>query len=510
MKEELENSKEEIKKGEEKIEEKPEEKMDKAVKVETPYVDSSVAKYKKKKKIVRAVVISVVSLIVVAYFVGVIYFNNHFDKDTFINEYDVSGMSIEEVEKIFEDKLSAYELEIVYKDCTEKVKAGDGALEYNLSTSVADMKKSQNPFLWFINIFHHDNFAVTYEATYDGTAMKEYLNSFECMKPANMVKSIDADVTMEDGEVVIIPDITMTELDTDKVYDVVVSGLDDYGESVNIEDNDCYIRADITAESNTIKGIADNAEEFLSIEALYDFDGYMVSISREDLSMMGYVDDDGNVQISKSNVELFAKKFAEEYTTTYSEREFETHDGETILIYGGYYGWEINAEEEAIELYELICTKKDFTKEPVTEKRGYTMCETNDIGDTYVEIDFLEQKLYVYIDGKVELETDVVTGDTSRNYKTPGGLYSIDNRVYDTQLVGPTWDLHVNMWMGFNGSIGMHDAPWRWEYGGDIYTYNGSHGCVNLPYNEAMEAIAICEVGMPVVGYWLDEVEIIK
>ena len=138
------------------------------------------------------------------------------------------------------------------------------------------------------------------------------------------------------------------------------------------------------------------------------------------------------------------------------------------------------------------------------------MGEMNDIGDSYVEIDFLKQTLYVYKDGKLELETPIVSGNMSRNYKTPGGLFSIDNRVYDTYLVGPTWNLHVNVWMGFNGSIGIHDAPWRAEYGGDIYTYNGSHGCVNVPYDNAMKAIEICEVGMPVVAYWLDEVEIVK
>ena len=34
-------------------------------------------------------------------------------------------------------------------------------------------------------------------------------------------------------------------------------------------------------------------------------------------------------------------------------------------------------------------------------------------------------------------------------------------------------------------SIGLHDASWRWQFGGEIYKTNGSHGCVNLPYNVA-------------------------
>ena len=33
--------------------------------------------------------------------------------------------------------------------------------------------------------------------------------------------------------------------------------------------------------------------------------------------------------------------------------------------------------------------------------------------------------------------------------------------------------------------IGFHDATWRSAFGGNIYEYSGSHGCVNLPPNAA-------------------------
>ena len=475
-----------------------------------PYIDSSVQKYKKRKKIVKWVVISLLSVVLLVYLGGVIYFSKHFDGDTYINGYDVSYKSIDEVETIFDEEFAGYELTVEYNNATEIVKLGDGGLDYDLVESVPNIKKNQNAFLWPFNLSQEDEFHVEYVAKYDVESLKTYLDSFPCMQSSNMVKSDDAYVRMIDGEVVIIPDVTNTWLNKDMVYASVMEKLDTYENYVNIDENGCYVRADITAESNIIAGIADEAEEFLSISACYDFGDYKFCISRKDLSEIGYIDENGEVQISKTNADMYAREFADKYTTRFSDREFETHDGKTILVYGGYYGWVIDEEQEVAELYPLLCEKKSFTKEPAWTMKGYTMCETNDIGDSYVEIDFLKQTLYVYIDGKVELETPVVTGDTSRGYKTPGGLYCIDNRVYDTQLVGPTWDLHVNMWMGFNGSIGMHDAPWRWEYGGDIYTYNGSHGCVNLPYEAAMKAIAICDVGMPVVGYWGDEPEVIK
>ena len=38
-----------------------------------------------------------------------------------------------------------------------------------------------------------------------------------------------------------------------------------------------------------------------------------------------------------------------------------------------------------------------------------------------------------------------------------------------------------------NSGIGLHDADWRSSFGGKIYTYNGSHGCINLPPDFAYE-----------------------
>lgn len=38
----------------------------------------------------------------------------------------------------------------------------------------------------------------------------------------------------------------------------------------------------------------------------------------------------------------------------------------------------------------------------------------------------------------------------------------------------------VEYWMPFDGGIGFHDAPWRDEFGGDIYLTSGSHGCTTF------------------------------
>ena len=55
--------------------------------------------------------------------------------------------------------------------------------------------------------------------------------------------------------------------------------------------------------------------------------------------------------------------------------------------------------------------------------------------------------------------------------------------------------------MPFNRGIGIHDATWRSSFGGSIYVYSGSHGCINTPYELAQTIFSEVEKGMPVICY---------
>ena len=58
----------------------------------------------------------------------------------------------------------------------------------------------------------------------------------------------------------------------------------------------------------------------------------------------------------------------------------------------------------------------------------------------------------------------------------------------------------MGYWIPFIGnSWALHDANWRSRFGGDIYQYAGSHGCVNLPADKAKELFGLCKVGDVVV-----------
>ena len=110
--------------------------------------------------------------------------------------------------------------------------------------------------------------------------------------------------------------------------------------------------------------------------------------------------------------------------------------------------------------------------------------------------------MYYYEDGSLILSTDVVTGNTGRRMGTPEGV----NYVYDKQqnrvLRGRGYATPVKYWMPVKGAIGIHDASWRSEFGGEIYKTNGSHGCVNTPLEVMRELYDKAEIGTPVVIFY--------
>ena len=61
------------------------------------------------------------------------------------------------------------------------------------------------------------------------------------------------------------------------------------------------------------------------------------------------------------------------------------------------------------------------------------------------------------------------------------------------------YEAPVTFWMPIdNIGIGLHDL-YHYSYGGNVYEYEGSHGCVNLPYNAVQQIYNQMVIGTPVI-----------
>ena len=110
-----------------------------------------------------------------------------------------------------------------------------------------------------------------------------------------------------------------------------------------------------------------------------------------------------------------------------------------------------------------------------------------------VIVDISSQTLQFYKDGKLTIDTPVITGKKGV-YDTPVGNFKLSYKTSkDSNNGNPIhlskYDAYVDYWMPFNGGIGFHDANihnnigWRSMsefYAADRYVNYGSHGCINM------------------------------
>ena len=101
------------------------------------------------------------------------------------------------------------------------------------------------------------------------------------------------------------------------------------------------------------------------------------------------------------------------------------------------------------------------------------------------------------------MSADVVTGLPKGGRSTPAGVYTILERMQNKVLRGNLrpdgtreYETPVKYWMRVTYSgVGFHDATWQSSFGGNVYTYRGSHGCINMSYSDAGKLYELIQVG---------------
>ena len=133
----------------------------------------------------------------------------------------------------------------------------------------------------------------------------------------------------------------------------------------------------------------------------------------------------------------------------------------------------------------------------------------NDIGNTYIEVDLSEQHMYFYQNGEDIFESDIVSGDMRySDRQTPAGIYTLYYKKSPDVLRGEKkpdgtyeYETQVTYWMPFVYGQGLHDASWQTSFGGDTYKTKGSHGCINLPPDQAKIIYETIDKGYPILLY---------
>ena len=428
---------------------------------------------------------------------------------TIVDGMDVTGKTAAEVEDAIMEQLKGYKLTINGReDLSESITGEEVGLYAEFDDTLAKAIAAQKPMEWGKYRFGKSVNEVNTDALirYNDEMLGEAVDSLSCMDKENMREPQDAKISdYTSGGYTIIKEDEGTELLEDKVKEAVAAAVMSLAESVDLEEQGCYVSPSITSEDEALKTACETMNKYVGARITYQFGDKSETLSGDEIHNWLTVNGT-SVRINEGKATEYVKKLAASYDTAYKAKSLKTSYGKTVSITGGSYGYKINQAKEAATLVSLIKNGEQTSREPEYSQKGASRTG-NDYGNTYVEINLTAQHLYFYVKGKLVVQSDFVSGNAAKGWSTPAGAYSITYKQRNATLKGQGYATPVSYWMPFNGGIGLHDANWRKTFGGTIYKTNGSHGCVNLPPAVAKTIYENISAGDPVLCYHLDGTE---
>ncbi|PJJ29361.1 L,D-transpeptidase family protein [Lacrimispora celerecrescens] len=429
---------------------------------------------------------------------------------TKINGVSVGGMTVEEAKIQIEGFYGReYRLSIKEKgEVTEVINGPDIGYQVVFAEGLKTVLEEQNASGRVTGPAADNTYSQKGAVSYDEGKLKEKLNSLSCISGEGIMATTNARISdwQQGVPFAILPEVQGNSVNLEKLEATVKAALNEVLPQINIEESGCYDTVTVTSMDTGLIAQRDALNRVREMEITYTLGDQSEVLKGEEICswISGMTGEVINVRGDKTSA--YIKALADKYDTVGKERAFRVTDGKARLLPGSY-GQKIDQAGETAALAAIIQSGQSQKREP---KYVQTVANrSNAWGGDYVEVDMAAQHVYMYKGGVLVWDSPCVTGNVSKKYTTPEGIYTLYNKETDRILRGKRqadgtyeYESHVNYWMPFNGGIGLHDANWRSRFGGDIYQTKGSHGCINLPPDKAKALYGLVYSGIPVICHY--------
>lgn len=461
-------------------------------------------------------------------YVGIAYYYmSGFSFGTWINGVYCTGKSVEEVNQELLAKGMQTEIEVIYpvyggeerqeaeRESSRFVLDAE-TVTFDYTRPLKQLLQRQRPLMWARNLFLPEGgYEMMPEVIMSEEGERQFAGQFLADEKVRAESAREACIRLErDGTAGFrLYNGKKNRFDAEKALQECITAIKQDEKRIVLSEA-CYYDMAASAAEKEQEMLYGELQDFLNFEIVYDMGAEQVRFDRKALADLletengekfSFVrNEEGKFSWDAGKVAASIDTLAEHYDTYGKPRQFSMTGGGVITLEKGNYGTQLDKKAETKWLMEALTERKNETHTPTYLREAYARGE-NDIGDTYIEINMTKQKLWFYQAGNVEIETPIVTGNMMRRRATPEGVYYVYAKQKNRILRGPGYASHVNYWMPVKGGVGIHDALWRDEFGGEIYKKEGSHGCINLPLEAAEELYGMIEVGVPVVMYYEEE-----
>ena len=462
---------------------------------------------RKTKLRVVAVVVPVVLALVVVYVLGVRRFGDHMLPNTHINGLNVAGMTVDEARDALEQETSDYTCTVSVDGFSTNVSGSDISIERDEESMAKAVKDAQSAYSWPLALVAWPQSTTEAGVTFDEESLEKVLTA--AVEKYNQETLPTKNARIDYNEATGLFEVSGTTegvaVDAQAVVKDATADIRNFGTTSKPATSEATHDAtvhDIPSYEKT----AENANKSRTNDIPILVDGEEVLTSTADQHVEWVKVGQGpSVSVDEDSIRAWA-----EYTV--ATAVFHTDDWSNYFLDVDAFVDEFskrlaNGETDGFEAptYDELRTEGE-SREKAYEKGGWD----SELG-RYIDVDLESQFARLFDEsGEVIWESAFVSGDMYQGHSTVTGIFEIYSMQTNTVLVGmdyngdgePDYESFVNYWMPFYGGYGLHDATWRSNFGGEYYYYNGSHGCVNLPYRKAAELYGMTHVGEKVNVHW--------
>ncbi len=452
-----------------------------------------------KRKIKRNSLILTASVITI-YLLFSLFFASHYFFHTQINGVNISLRTYGNASRVIRKFTRDYKLVLIERNgVTEELTGTDIDLQYIENYLLSDILRRQNSFFWIRSLWKSNSYSINKLYHYNDTLLAKCLNNLNCFHSnVRLPQNVSFRYTGKAYEM--IKEHYGTKINYDRFMHAVKQTIDTGRTKLDLDKMQCYDNPEFTATSLEAKQAYDLLNKYVSAKITYRFGTTREALNGDTIHHWLSLGRHMEVILSKQKVTAYVRNLCKKYNTVGITRKFQTTGGEKIELRGGLYGWKIDSITETEALYNQIIQGNVTEKEPAYLQKAFSR-EGNEIGNTYIEINITKQQLWFYKKGKLIAQGLVVTGNPNRGNATVLGVYMLNYKQKGATLKGPGYEAGVTYWMPFFGNIGLHDAPWRNRFGGNIYKRIGTHGCVNAPKYLAKIIFENIDDGTPIIVY---------
>ncbi|MDO4537349.1 MAG: L,D-transpeptidase [Coriobacteriales bacterium] len=453
------------------------------------------------------IVVLVVLALLACYGAGVFYFSSHFLFNSTINGLNVSGASLDAAQAALEQETDGYSCSVRAGGFSTVVPGHAIAVDRDEQALVQQAFAKQSPLVWPISILTRSHRVVEQTTSYDEAALAAMLDQAVDAYHQETLPEDNAyiEYNYDTGVYELAGETSGSAIDKNVLNLAVNASVSAFSTECT-PDESTVTRPATVADIPSYGRVAEWINRDRSSDIHITVDGETVATADADLiSEWVSVGTGPSVEVDKDAIELWADYSVAD--AAFSRDDWDNH----------YLDVDLFVDDLAARLATGVV--EDF-EAPRYEKRrlegtsrdqAYAYSGWDSERGRYIDVDLTAQFARLFSEtGEVLWESAVVSGNTYESHSTVTGDYEIYAKQTNTVLVGmdyngdgsPDYESFVNYWMPFYGGYGLHDATWRYTFGGELYAYDGSHGCVNLPYEKAEELYGLTFVGEKVHIYW--------